>query len=428
MSAGRRTLLGYAPPRTPWLRDVSSWATSAALPVDVVRCVSLTEVRQRIAAGDPPLAVIVDGPACRGIGVVGFARTHQVPVIVVDTDPDAGWAGAASTSVLTPPFGVRHLLDVLESCGSTAPTGPSAAAGAPVTAPGATGAAPTSPATVAPGTVVSVTGAAGAGASTVAAALAQGLAGRPRAPRREVVLTDLCRRADQAMLHDARVLVPALPELVDAHRPTSAPPELERVTFAVPARGYRLLLGMRHPRQWVAFRADAVEHALDTLAAHPAVVVADVDAEFDGEAETGSLDIEDRHRLSRGALARSDVVVVVVDPTMKGIHHGSAIVRDVVSHGVPVHAVTPVLNRAPRRPPSLGAVWRSCLGDVLGEASERIPSPVALPRVNAEAAHRDTAAFPPALVRRVTRAVQPRLSDAAAVPATRVAAGIGGAP
>ena len=68
------------------------------------------------------------------------------------------------------------------------------------------------------GRVIAVTGPGGTGASTVAMSAAQavstGVGGQPG----NVVLADLCLRAEQGMLHDSQSVAPGLQELVDAHR------------------------------------------------------------------------------------------------------------------------------------------------------------------------------------------------------------------
>ena len=51
MTSEHYVVLGAARPRAAWFADVGRWATSAALPVEFVRCVSADEVRARLAAG-----------------------------------------------------------------------------------------------------------------------------------------------------------------------------------------------------------------------------------------------------------------------------------------------------------------------------------------------------------------------------------------
>ena len=128
-------------------------------------------------------------------------------------------------------------------------------------------------------------------------------------------------RADQAMLHDARDLGPGTQELVEAHR-LGRPDvdEIWRLTFEVPRRGYRLLLGLRRPEAWSSLRPRAIDASIDGLRRSFHVVVADVTGDVEGEAEGGSADVEERNHLARSAALHSSVVVAVGAPGMKGVH------------------------------------------------------------------------------------------------------------
>ena len=151
------------------------------------------------------------------------------------------------------------------------------------------------------GQLFSVCGPGGTGASTLAIALAQGLAADARNGRR-VLLADLARRADQAMLHDAQDLGPGVQELVEAHRlGRPEPDEVWRTTFDVPRRGYRLLLGLRRPEAWSALRPRAIDASIVGLRRSFQVVVADVTGDVEGEAEGGSVDVEERNHLARSS-------------------------------------------------------------------------------------------------------------------------------
>ncbi len=256
------------------------------------------------------------------------------------------------------------------------------------------------------GRLVAVTGSGGVGTSTVAIALAQGLsaAGDPDA----VLLADLCRVADQAMLHDSQVVVPGLQELVEAHRTlTPGRSEVLELTFRVPSRGYRLLLGLRRPRHWVALRPRALEAALTSVSRSFETVVADVEADLDGEAETGSLDLEERNLPARLVVARADVVVAVGDPSMKGLFSLVRVVADLLAFGVPEDRIVPVLNRAPRRArqrAELTRTYSTLLETQVG--SKRLVSPIFLPERRVEQALRDGVAIPDPLPTTLARAVE----------------------
>ncbi|MFP4636342.1 MAG: hypothetical protein ACLFRD_10800, partial [Nitriliruptoraceae bacterium] len=300
----RYVLLGLAHPRAAWFRSVGQWATGAMLPAEFVRCVSLEELRVRLRSGRPFSAVVVDG-TLPGVDrdVIAEAVEVGVSAVVVD-DGHRDWRQLGAAAVLPSSFDRDQLVEVL-----AATSRPVGAATVETTVSGHLP-------TVEPAPLIAVTGTGGTGASTVAIALAQGLATRePMRPtvattprrsdpgRNRVLLADLCRTADQAMLHDSRVLVPGIQEVVEAHRTGEpAPTSLQEQTFEVPLRGYRLLLGLRRARHWVALRPRALASALDGLQRAFDVVVADVEPDVEGEVETGSVDVEDRNLLARTAL------------------------------------------------------------------------------------------------------------------------------
>ena len=264
---------------------------------------------------------------------------------------------------------------------------------------------------------ITVTGGNGAGTSTVAMALGQGLVesdgGAPT-----VVVADLALRADLAMYHDARDVVPGLQELVDAHRrsrPTMA--TARDLTFHHEARGYHVLLGLRRSRDWTALRTQALTDALDTLGRTFRQVICDVEPDLDGEEETGSADVEDRNAVSRVAVAGSDVVVVVLQPSMKGLHDAVGVLRDLTRFGVEPERVLPVVNRAPRR-----AAERARLAQSLVALAGRNAfglGPLFLPAVaRLESTHRAAAALPAALTRPLAVAVTAALAGLAPAPLT----------
>jgi Flp pilus assembly CpaE family ATPase len=275
--ADRFVVLGLAPARADWFHTVGRWAASAVIPAEFVRCVSLDELRLRLASGRACSAFLLDGET-HGIDrdLLDTAEELGVAVLVVDDIRRRDWHELGAAAVLARRFSRDELLEVL---GATAER-----VGAAVLPD--TDGTPAEPA--AGGLRVAVTGAGGVGTSTVAVALAQGLATRDDVPPDQqpaVLLADLCRYADQALLHDTQAVVPSVQELVDAHR-TSRPDAavLREHTFAVPARGYRLLLGLRRPRSWVALRPRAVDAAVASLQHLADVVVADVEPEVEGEA------------------------------------------------------------------------------------------------------------------------------------------------
>jgi len=418
----RYVLLGLARARAEWFRTVGHWSTAAALPAEFVRCVSADEVRARLAAGRPFSALLVDA-AVPGLDrdLLAAAHTAGCAVLVVDTvDADRDWRGLGADAVLAPAFSRDELLEVLgahaHAVADATPT---------VRADAATGL------SADPGRLIAVTGPGGTGASTLAIALAQGLAARAAVAGDDdsdaaagcpVLLADLCRNADQAMLHDSRSLVPGIQEVVEMYR-TARPTATDVLaqTFDVPDRGYRLLLGLRRPRHWVTLRPRAVEAAVDGLRRAAEVLVADVEPDVEGEAETGSVDVEDRHALARSAITRAEVVVVAGEASMKGCFALVRTIGDLLDHGVPPDRVLPVVNRSPRSPRAraeLTTGLATLLQASIGDAGERLVSPLHLPSRRVDEALRDGVAVPtplPGLLARAVNALADRAAPADAV-------------
>jgi hypothetical protein len=415
----RYVLLGLARARADWFRTVGRWATAAMLPADFVRCVGVEELRARLRSGRRFSAAIVDA-SLPGLDRDLIAAAEEVGcrVLVVDgTASGRDWKGLGAAAVLAPVFSRDELLEVLAAHAEMV--------GAAVVEDG-----PRPDPTARPrGELIAVTGPGGTGASTVAIALAQGLSSglgqddsrrgrRGAASAPSVLLADLCRVADQAMLHDSRVVVPGIQEVVESHR-VSIPPgsTLLDQTFEVPARGYRLLLGLRRPRHWVAVRARALEATLDSLQRLTDIVVADVDADVEGEAETGSFDVEERNLLSRATIARAGAVVVTGEPSMKGLYALVRTLGELLGFGVPVDRLIPVLSRAPRSPRAR-AELTTALDELLaagsGIAAKRLVAPLYLPERRIDDALRDGVALPaplPALTARAVTAVLQRADD-----------------
>lgn len=380
----RYVLLGLASARAAWFRNVAAWATAASLPAEFVKCVSVEEVRARLASGRPVSALLVDARLPEvDRDLVDRAREAGAAVLVVDDGRGPrDWGALGVHRVLPAEFDRRTLLDALAAFApvvtrhESLPGDPAPAAGPP---PG--------------GRVVAVCGPGGTGVSTVAVALAQGLAA-PGAG--EVVLADLALHAEQAALHDARDVYPGVQELVEAFRAgrlSSA--EVRAVTFAVVERGYDLLLGLRRARAWSTLRPRAFEAALDGLRAAYTTAVCDVDADVEGEEEGGSADVEDRHVMARTVLRSADVVFVVAVPGMKGLHSLLRVLGDLRAFGVPGERIVPVVNRAPRSRRTRGELAKG-FGELLGPTA--VATPLFLPERDVDDALRDGVRLPAALV------------------------------
>ena len=401
MSADDRyVLLGLARPRASWFADVSRWATAATIPAEFVKCVSSEELRARLSSGRAWSAALLDG----ALGAVdrdllGVLRDAGCAAIVVDDRGDGDrWRSLGAAGQLPSGFDRRQLLELLE------------AAAQPI---GRLSSVDGAPATVdenGRGVVVTVCGPGGTGASTVAAAVAQGFA---RAGA-DVVLADLALRAEQAALHDVRDVVPGVQELVEAHRAGALEAdEVRRLTFDVVDRGYALLLGLRQARYWPTLRPHAFSAAFGSLQSAFDVVVCDVTADFEGEADTGSTDVEERNIAARTSLARADAVLAVGRPGVKGVHALVRVLTDLVAADAPADRIIPVVALAPRSPraraeivSALELLLRPALGRSLST------SPVFLPTRPVEQALRDGTRLPAPLSSRLHGAVSAVLDRA----------------
>lgn len=372
MAAERYVVLGLAQVRSAWFREVARWATSQSIPVEFLKAMSVEEVRVRLRTGRGFSALLVDDTV---IGVdrdlVDIAMEAGCAVVLVDGGRGSALASDLGASgVLPAGFGRGELLQVLGNVAT-----PLSRSGdvAPAIEPPVGGDARYQ------GRLVAVIGARGAGRSTVAMAVAQGLAGDARHAGL-VCLADLALDADQALLHDAGDVVPGVLELVEAHRTgTPSVDAVRSLTWWVEARGYHLLLGLRRHRDWTSVRPRALAAALDGLRRGFRLVVADIDPDLDGERTTGSLDVEERNAMARATVSAADLVMVVGQPGMVGLHGLLRVTRAVLDHGVPADRIVPVLNRAPRSPRAR-AEHTKAFGDLLrGAVGEcGVPSPVHL--------------------------------------------------
>lgn len=410
MAGERYVVLGLAPVRSQWFDAVSQWCNSAALAADFVKCVSAEEVRARLASARSHSALLVDVTTpSLDRDLVHDAGRAGTPVIVV-RDPRRGGMPAVelgAAAELPPHFDRDMLLDALGA--HCRPIGRGDRLPPPM-------AEVASPLWLAD--MVTVCGPGGTGASTIAIALAQGLASDARNAR-QIVLADLARHADQAMLHDATELGPGIQELAEACRLSEVEPsEVRGMTFDVPARGYMLLLGLRRPEAWSALRPRAVDGAIGGLRRSFRSVVCDVEGDFEGESEGGSSDVEERNHLARSAALQSTVVVAVGSAGLKGVHSLARLVRTLVATGVQPERVLPVVNRAPRSPRSRAETSRA-FAQLLGSTDGVGPvaaAPVALPERKLEDCLRDGGPLPSAVVDPIHRAVSAlseRLADTA---------------
>ncbi len=396
ISTDRWVLLGLAPARAPWFRQVTGWAMSAALPIEFVKCVSIEEVRSRLGSGRPHSAVLLDaGMSGVDRDVLGLAATHGAsPIVVAGPTSPTDWATLGAAAVLDPDFTRSDLLETLQKS-------------APPVHDHEISEERHAPAPVGRGQLVAVIGRPGSGVSTCAVALAQGLADDPVFGGR-VVLADLARHADQALLHDAHDVVPGIQELVEAHRlgtPTAA--QTRAMTFNVPSRGYDVLLGLRRPRDWIELRPAAFESALTGLLASHLAVVADLEADLEGSEGAGSHDVEDRNIAARHTVGEADAVMVVGRPALAGVRGLVRLIDELLAHGVDPRRLLPVITHAPRRARDRSEI-ASALADLAASDEARtVATPIHLTeRRTLDDVHRNGTRLPAAIVAPLTAAAR----------------------
>lgn len=389
----RYCVIGFARPRTRWFADVGKWSMSGTMPVEFIKCVSAVEVVGRLDTSAGISAILVDGG---GHGVdrdlIAASRDRSVAVIVVDGASTRDWLQLGAAAVLTPGFGPEELVATLRET-ATPVRSIASVQRLRHNSPTAEFAAP----------LVVAIGVRGAGTSTVAAATAQGLARRPDG-RGAVVLADFALDAMQATYHDAHDVVPAVQELVEAHRGGNVDRGgVRRCTFDVERRGYSLLLGLRRPRDWTALPARSTEAAVASLRGAFRWVVADCAPELEGEHETGSVDMEERNHLARYCAQNATVVLAVGQPGIRGVRQLVRLLDDLGDLGVDPARVVPVVNFSPRSP-----VARAALSRAIAELASIPPAASALHlplRRSVETLHRGVDPFPAALVTPLTSAV-----------------------
>jgi len=392
----RFVLLGLAPARAPWFQALAQWSTSATIAAEFVKCVSAEEVRVRLTSGRRHSALLVDS-ASPGLDrdLVDAAGEALTPVIVVHSGRAPSFSGLdlGTAADLPGDFDRDELLDVLSSHCRMIGRGDQLPAALDARAVPAWQA-----------QMFAVCGPGGTGASTVAMALAQGLAADARFGRR-VLLADLARRADLAMLHDAVDLGPGVQELVEAHRLARPDPdEIRRATFDVPRRGYHLLLGLRQPEAWSSLRPRAVEASIEGMRRSFQAIVADITGDFEGESEGGSIDVEERNHLARATAQRATLVVAVGAPGLKGVHSLAGLIRSLVQIGVPEERIIPSINRSPRNPRSRAESGRALAGLLKG-VDLAVAGPIHVPERKVEEVLRDGSPFPAPIVDAVLKAV-----------------------
>ena len=401
MPTERFVVLGLAHVRSGWFREVGRWASSAMAPIDYLKCVSVDEVRARLATGRAFSALLADG-SLPGIDrdLFDAVRDAGCAVIVVDDGvPRRDWSDLGASASLANGFTRAELVDLLHQ--HSAPIG---------RVDRLPGTQTEDRSGQWKGHLIGITGPGGSGSSTLAMALAQGLAADPR-HRRLVALADLCLDADLAMMHNARDVIPGVQELVDAHRVgTPSLEEIRGLTFDGESRGYRLLLGLRHHRDWTAIRSRAFEASVASLRRCHRIVVADVEDDLEGESETGSADVEDRNLMARTVVGQADLLLAVGLPGLTGLHHLVRTCGRLLAAGLDADRLVPVINRSPRQARARGAITSTFADLIGGERLAHNPIHIGDRRGVEEALH-DGVPLPPALATAIARPTRALMSE-----------------
>jgi hypothetical protein len=267
--------------------------------------------------------------------------------------------------------------------------------------------------------VIAVTGTAGSGTSVTARALAEGWsAGHPDD---DVLLADLALHADQALLHGIGDVVPGLPELLEEARHVAPEPtSLAEVVVHPPGAAHRLLMGLRRHRDWTRLRPRAVEGALAALRTVD-LVIADCDADVEGTALTGSIEVEERNLLARQATETATLVLVTCRSATLGLARLAPTLDGLARHGIDPARTMIVVVGAPRRPRlradlvrALHLVTRSIDGD---RSTDRPPAVMVPLRSDVESAIRDSRPLPSALTRPIASSVEAVLARLTSAPA-----------
>jgi hypothetical protein len=345
-------------PGPAWPRAVARWGSSATLPVDATTCVSADELRSLVQSASVSLAIVEAG--LPGVDRVLAADVRQAGAALAVVDgPTLGPAVGRlePDAVLPPDFDADALSAVLQAHVRTRRRD------TPAT---------DVPEQAASARLLAVTGTPGAGTSTLAQALATGLA-----PRGRTLRADLALEADQHVRHGVAPGHDGVFELAEALR--HAPPATVEPPTAIVAGGYELLCGLRRRQEWVALSTVIVQQLVGTLRRDRHQVVADVTADVEGRAETGSVDIEERNALARAVVAQAEVVVVVGRWSTTGVPRLVRLLHDLERHGVARDRLRPVLNGAPRSSAGRTAATRTVRTLLDRADGDRWSAPVAIP-------------------------------------------------
>ena len=396
MGTDRWQVAGIASPHSKWFFDLARWSNAAAVPVDFVKCISVFELLSRFSIGETYSAVLIDadvGDLDRAF--VSKANDYGTEVILVGEISRQEWTSLGAVAQLAANFKREDLITSLQMHIRSSDTAQDIENNVGFM-----------PSVGWQGHLVAVTGGGGSGASLLAMALAQGFA-REASNRGLVLLADLALNADQAIMHDTRDLIHGLQELVESCYSGWLGHSRLRHLFCEPeGRGYHLLSGLRRHLDWTTLKQRPLEAALNGLIRTYRFVIADTEVDLEGRSDTGSSGIEDRNRLARTVIRRSDLIVVVGASDMLSMHSLVRTILYLVDKGIDCDRLLPVINKTVKNP-RVRSSLKSALAQTLANTeAQHIAEPVFVPmHRGVESALRDGVALPAILVKQLHKSV-----------------------
>ena len=88
MTRERYVALALAHVRSPWSTDVARWSTAGALPLELVKCLSVSEVRARLSSGRS------------SFGLSTLPRSPPVQVTTSTSTPSAAYFAIVAAPLL----------------------------------------------------------------------------------------------------------------------------------------------------------------------------------------------------------------------------------------------------------------------------------------------------------------------------------------
>src|SRR5689334_18166126 len=113
----RFVALGLAQARSAWFSELARWSTSAMIPLEFVKCVTIEEVRARLASGRAFSALLIDsGTPGVDRDLIDESRACGCAVLVVDDGRHRReWTALGASAVLPATLTRADLLDALET-------------------------------------------------------------------------------------------------------------------------------------------------------------------------------------------------------------------------------------------------------------------------------------------------------------------------